>query len=424
MKELWIKLKHHVIIDGYEISSFGRIRFDNVKAHKPSYHSSNGYDYEYFVIRDECRISVTNIVRLFPIDDLVAQTFVPMPDELFGKPAKVEHIDGNLRNNHYENLRWVEDIEEWRDIAFLDVKPGKYQISSWGNIRDKTTGKLCNIHINGSGYPVVNLMRVNKFKGRTFKMHSVHKFVGLAFLKQTESIYLNHIDGIKTNPSPKNLEYVTLKDNTVHAINSGLKKHIPTDELDMVREMLVKYKYTRLVYDHIDHDKYPELTPNVIAHIKVGRYDRTNLNHNFRFHKGKLTVDEMDMVRDLLVKYNGDQNLAYDNMNHGKYPHITKQIVREIKCNKYSSYMKSKKYDLTKFHFDKLPLPSKLSTEVVDEIRDCLLKNNGSVYTTYLEMSSKYDYVSKDNVCDIKRGKCYKRSNTYNIAEFPKYPWR
>ena len=59
-----------------------------------------------------------------------------------------------------------------------------------------------------------------------------------------------------------------------------------------------------------------------------------------------------------------------------------------------------------------------------DEIRDCLLKNNGSVYTTYIEMSSKYDYVSKDNVCDIKRGKCYKRSNTYNIAEFPKYPWR
>ena len=134
MKEYWKLLKYKNIIDAYEISTLARFRTinSNLEPFNVSYHSSNGYDFVRLVIDSALLWNYNNPTKHFPIDDLVAQTFIPIPDELIGKPVKVEHIDGNLRNNHYENLRWVEDIEEWRDIPGFE---GLYQVSSMSKIR-------------------------------------------------------------------------------------------------------------------------------------------------------------------------------------------------------------------------------------------------------------------------------------------------
>jgi hypothetical protein len=43
--------------------------------------------------------------KLF-VDIAVASTFLPNPDPT--KYTRVEHIDGNLENDHVMNLRWVE----------------------------------------------------------------------------------------------------------------------------------------------------------------------------------------------------------------------------------------------------------------------------------------------------------------------------
>ena len=91
MDEIWMSLKHPKIVDGYMLSSHGRIKNsidDNIKPYEASYHSSNGYDYEKFVLKEEYRNIST--VQLFPIDDLLCMTFISVPDELIGKRVKVK----------------------------------------------------------------------------------------------------------------------------------------------------------------------------------------------------------------------------------------------------------------------------------------------------------------------------------------------
>ena len=89
--ELWLK---YPVIDGIEISSFGRV------------HSTNGHYYKKWRNRDgylyvSFRIDGKNVNKL--VHRLVAQTFIPNPNNL----PQVNHKDGNRANNNVSNLEFV-----------------------------------------------------------------------------------------------------------------------------------------------------------------------------------------------------------------------------------------------------------------------------------------------------------------------------
>jgi hypothetical protein len=68
------------------------------------------------------------------------------------------------------------------------------------------------------GYYVCNLNINNKSK-----QYKVHRLIADVFiLNQDNKPIVNHIDGIKTNNNIENLEWVTHKENTNHAIKTGL----------------------------------------------------------------------------------------------------------------------------------------------------------------------------------------------------------
>lgn len=79
----------------YKISDNGRVfslksnKILNLHPQKTGYHTFS--------------ISVNNKVRLGTVHRLVAELFIPNPDNL----PQVDHIDGNSQNNHISNLRWV-----------------------------------------------------------------------------------------------------------------------------------------------------------------------------------------------------------------------------------------------------------------------------------------------------------------------------
>ena len=422
MNEIWKNLIHPDISDSYEISNIGRIKIKcNNNILKHIYHSSNGYDYILLVLKDPAPLK--SPTQYFPIDDLVALTFCICPDNLINIPVKVNHINGNLSDNYYENLEWVEDVEEWRDIIDDDVVPNMYQVSNKGHIRLKDTKILCNIHISNSrnGYPCVNLRRIAPVNDRHYKLQSVHKFVAKAFLNNTGEC-VNHIDGNKCNANSKNLEYCTFSDNSKHARMMGLSKGIPFEDINMIIELLQKYKKVSTVYQLIDHNKYPYITKNIVAFVKFKRYKFDNLN-NIEFHKGSMTVDEMDMVRDKLIECNGDSLMAYNKIDHVNYPHITFQIVKEIKTGKYSTYNHSNKYDLSTLTFPKTIRYSKtLSISDIDNIRDILMENDGCVRITLENFKQINPNVTENMIYDIKRGKSYKYSKKYDMTN-PRYPW-
>lgn len=112
--------------------------------------------------------------------------------------------------------------EVWKDIAGYE---GLYQISNLGNVQSMDynhTGNPQKLSIKNhhSGYKMVMLCKngVNKNK-------NIHTLVATAFIDNPEQKpCVNHIDGNKGNNHVSNLEWVTRKENTNHAIKTNLRK--------------------------------------------------------------------------------------------------------------------------------------------------------------------------------------------------------
>ena len=108
------------------------------------------------------------------------------------------------------------DEERWRvHPFFVDLA-----ISSWGRVKSLKTGQLRKTPAGKRGYPVISYTR----DGKT-RLLTVHRLVAQAFLPNPEELpQVNHIDGDKTNNHLSNLEWVSARDNMLHARRTGLHK--------------------------------------------------------------------------------------------------------------------------------------------------------------------------------------------------------
>lgn len=106
-------------------------------------------------------------------------------------------------------------METWKDIEGFE---GKYQVSSWGRVRNAITLCIIRPYSNTKGYLKIGLTKNNKcVKFR------VNRLVAKAFIPNPYNLpQVNHKDGNKANNSFTNLEWITNGDNQRHAIR--LKK--------------------------------------------------------------------------------------------------------------------------------------------------------------------------------------------------------
>ena len=114
-------------------------------------------------------------------------------------------------------------IEVWKGIKDYEF----HEVSSFGRVRSLdryvksclgrtriAKGRILSLTKNKKGYLVVNLV------GKTFL---IHRLVALAFIPNPDNKpHINHKNGIKRNNFVGNIEWCTSKENTTHAIKSGL----------------------------------------------------------------------------------------------------------------------------------------------------------------------------------------------------------
>ena len=93
-----------------------------------------------------------------------------------------------------------------------------YTIDEIGNVFSIRKNKYLKQTINRNGYCKVTLQK-DKYR----KMFSVHRLVAQAYLKNySNTLQVNHINGIKTDNRVENLEMVTAKENMQKAVEIGL----------------------------------------------------------------------------------------------------------------------------------------------------------------------------------------------------------
>ena len=112
--------------------------------------------------------------------------------------------------------------EIWKDIIGFE---GLYQVSQFGNVRSlnynhTSNTKNLSIKHHHTGYKFVTLCGDNIHKNMF-----IHRLVACAFIPNPNNVpCVNHIDGDKSNNTVSNLEWMTYKENTRHAIETGLRK--------------------------------------------------------------------------------------------------------------------------------------------------------------------------------------------------------
>ena len=107
----------------------------------------------------------------------------------------------------------MEDIEVWKPIEGYN----NYEVSSFGNIRNKNTGRILKQGKKG-GYCSVGL---SGYKSRT---KIVHQLVAKAFIPNPENKpQVNHKDKNGLNNNIGNLEWVNNKENSIHR-SAGVKQ--------------------------------------------------------------------------------------------------------------------------------------------------------------------------------------------------------
>ena len=289
MSEVWQQLKHYLIADGYQLSTYGRIRYKDNDPYEPEYHSTNGYDYSLFVLKKEFHENGMTS-RLFPIDDLIGLTFLTSSTTLRNVRVKINHIDGNNRNNNLYNLEWIEDKEEWRPlIAEVITREGdvarvpkdEYMISSWCRIYSLKNKIIMTPHFE-TGYAKIHLPCYINGEIHVQRQIRIYRALAMSFDipgRDENRVEVNHINGLTEDNSLKNLEWVTPKENMKHVFLTGLQVNpkgqahprakFTNHQRECIYEILKTMKYVQpKVLTKIIAERLPNISHDDVKYAK------------------------------------------------------------------------------------------------------------------------------------------------------------
>lgn len=107
-------------------------------------------------------------------------------------------------------------VDDWKPIPGFE----NYLISKEGIVFNLSTNRIKKIQYNSRSYPYVKLF--NKSKSRNI---SIHRLLAIIYIDNPyNKPEVNHKDGNKHNFSLNNLEWVTKRENSLHALSTGLSK--------------------------------------------------------------------------------------------------------------------------------------------------------------------------------------------------------
>lgn len=104
-------------------------------------------------------------------------------------------------------------MEIWKTVEGFN----NYEISNYGNLKNKVTGRYKKLTTNKEGY-----IRTSISNGEKTVSIAVHRLVALAFIDNPDNKpIVNHKDSNRANNIASNLEWATASENAKHMVEQG-----------------------------------------------------------------------------------------------------------------------------------------------------------------------------------------------------------
>lgn len=150
-----------------------------------------------------------------------------VPVEIYGKKVfSIGFVAGTAKiTSHLNGFQMVfsSPLTYRPGFRFIPCFPS-YAVSSKGEVVNALTEETPTIHRTENHYARISLVVPSKDRPRTVLLH---RLIAAAWVRNPDpvmKIYVNHIDGDKTNISVNNLEWVTMYENNKHAVQTGLRE--------------------------------------------------------------------------------------------------------------------------------------------------------------------------------------------------------
>lgn len=236
-----------------------------------------------------------------------------------------------------QRVVYMDSEEYWEDICCYDIRENMYEISTFGNVRNKLTKQILKQQYINTGYLVVSLRCNGIYRDSAHFL--VHRLMGFTFLmdqKTKDQTEINHIRSKYSGNHLNNIEWVSPEENENHKNKyiqpKGEKVHnsILTDEQANIACEMIRDGYS---YSEILLELGLEDTPNgrdMIGNIKRGiswvhiskDYDFSNT----KYYCTKYTLEEIKTMCKLL-----EEKKSFKEIYETLYPDKTYIGSRENK---------------------------------------------------------------------------------------------
>ena len=328
-------------------------------------------------------LQLENSIRLLPtrIDMLVLSKFTDRPIGFY----LPYHIDGDKSNNKLSNLEWVEELEIWAKAYHPKHNFIRdYEISSFGNIREVINEEYRQINIyKNKGYLMVRLYTTEGIKNVP-----IHQIVCSTFnTSYCDGKVVNHIDGFKNNNIYFNLEFVTKRENEIHAglINLYSSQKINDNDIIIIENLLLDNKGSCYkVYNYLTSSNIlPSVSIYDIKRIKR----RMNPNLFERLH-GDYSDEKHKLIENVLKETSGRVKMTVDILRDKYNINTTESIVYNVKNRMNFIFPEINKAAMT--------------DDEISFIKSELLKFNGHIPSVYNNVIKRFPRLKCNDITTIK----------------------